>query len=411
MREQIRNALDLIDVPNDLEDSVREGIGRAKRERNGISMKRSVKKIATIAAAFALLVGIAAGAAGLSNIHINKIDDSEENPPDNISQFENLSGKASGLSVRLLGVTDDQLTVSVSNVSADSRFEGLTDIDLGTYALVDKNGNIIASDSDTNSKYDIEVAISVLNAEIDINATDEEVFYQMREQQDAFDIMLNALQNEYKIYISSLTGVDEKGNIIEIEGHWESEIRFDTVLDGSAFVADGGDVDIEFVKKEDGTQDLVITMNNTSKYPYNEVVKIWPTVYVVFDSNGTIIGGNRDYVDGGPSSGGGSGFIEASYEDGNYTIITADKGDYSIYICDFGIELTNGERYELQGSWRAGFVGEREPRTARQQYIDAYKRILENAEKLGNPGYALRWRSWALEMGIIDPETGEVYDE
>ena len=413
MKERIKNAIDLIDVPNDICEDVREGIVRVKRERNGITMNRSVKRIASIAAAFVLLVGVAVGAAKFSDLHISKYDDVNITQPDNTPDVENISTKVGGLSVRLLGVSDNKMTVSISNTSSDSRFDGLTDIDLGTYAIVDKNGNIIASDSVSNSKLDIETLLTDLNSKVDPNATEKEVYEDMNRHLEAYHVVYEAIENEYKIYVSSLKGIDKEGNVIEVKGAWESPFRLDTVLDGTAFIAEDGDVSIEFVKNEDGSQDLTISINDTSKYPYSEVVKIWPTVYFIFnDDNGELRGSSRNQPYAGPAvAGSAAGFIDTNEIDGQITIVAADKANYSIYICDFGIELANGERYELQGSWRADFIGEREPRTARQQYIDAYKRILENAEKLGDPNYALRWKDWALEVGIIDPVTGELYEE
>ena len=56
MKDDILNALGLIDVPEELEAAVNSGIERAASERRGITMKRSVKRIAAVCAAAAAAV-------------------------------------------------------------------------------------------------------------------------------------------------------------------------------------------------------------------------------------------------------------------------------------------------------------------------------------------------------------------
>ena len=56
MKEQLKNALHMIDVPDDIGDCVFEGIKRTKQERTGITMTRSVKRIAIAAVAALLLL-------------------------------------------------------------------------------------------------------------------------------------------------------------------------------------------------------------------------------------------------------------------------------------------------------------------------------------------------------------------
>lgn len=355
MKREIEKALQTIPVP-DLENSVRAGIARA--ERNGITMTRSVKKIAAISAAVVVICAVAVITVMNSRISVEKV----LNEPVADSSPIVYNDATEDISLQLCGISDTNLVVRAAvNDAESSRLGGLTTIKLGNYTVVDKDGNVVADNEGLAGTYQIDTVVYKLDKDGNVIEGLEELHEYLDRAGKEFKALCDALEKGYKLHVSSLNGTDEDGNPIEIYGDWESELVINTVLDGSAFVADDGDVSVEFVTKDDGSQDLVITMNDESKYPYSDVVTIWPTVYFTFDEDGNMMGATQ----GPPSSravrGGSFGKIFKTEEDGQITIVNAEYGHYTMRIYDLGIELANGERYELQGFWEASFDGNREP--------------------------------------------------
>ena len=354
MKNEIEKALQAISVP-DLENSVKAGIARA--ERNGLTMTRSVKKIAAIAAAFVLCI---AAVITVMNSKLS-IQKEVEAPASDVSPIV-YDNATDDISIQLCGVSETRLTVRASvNDAESSRLGGLSAVSVGNFTVVDKDGNVVADDEGLAGTYQIDTVVYKLDKDGNVIEGLEELHEYLDRAGKEFKALCDALEKGYKLHVSSLNGTDEDGNPIEIYGDWESELVINTVLDGSAFVADDGDVRVEFMTKDDGSQDLVITMNDTSKYPYSDVVTIWPTVYFTFDEDGNMMGATQ----GPPSSravrGGSFGKIFKTEEDGQITIVNAEYGHYTMRIYDLGIELANGECYELQGFWETGFDGNKEP--------------------------------------------------
>ena len=214
MKDDILNALGLIDVPEELEAAVNSGIERAASERRGITMKRSVKRIAAVCAAAAAavcLLGVSVTAAVFAgNIGKEKAysyaasyavihaEDGEK---------EELAGLVVGGNVDVGGIDESEISLGLSGMRPIYNV-GFT---AGRYSYsmkVDGKTGVVLEYTRSDSGKSADVAELPENLEVTVN--------------DAFDItsdwfgLFNVTACEDSMYKSS-SEYDENGYTVVAE--------------------------------------------------------------------------------------------------------------------------------------------------------------------------------------------------
>lgn len=328
MKHDIEKALQTIPVP-DLANEVQAGIARA--ERNRITMTRSVKKIAAIAAALVLCVGTV-GTAAVIGSNRGDVIVSDKAITLNFTGFDANSGEA----------------------TASGEYEGETGLKamrLGNYTITDENGEEYTSQINMWS-------------------------YWADENGDLHFVLIPL--GMYKVEVDSV--YDENGK--EIFGHWELDFDFSTwpydcffdprgnyhgsVEEGTAYVADEKEISLAFVDNGDGRKRLDITVDSDAE-ALKDISKIYVANFVFFDENRQFLGGGGggDFIN--PSVGIGGDFnFGDEFEWGDLNIrggvvYWEDKGANLGKICtlkiySFAVERSDGSRIEIQGDWEVDFT-------------------------------------------------------
>lgn len=359
MKHDIEKALQSIPVP-ELEDSVKAGIARA--ERNRITMTRSVKKIAAIAAALVLCIGIV-GAAAL----VGRKGDSNK-----ILTADDISLKFNGF--------NQNGTLNLSAEYIDSGKEVEIPYNLSSYTIVDENGEVVAvSDGDRLETK----GIGLVYYWSDV---DGQLYFS-------------------EIYSGKYTVIFHADNTMEstqIEGEWTIDVDLEelnyqvffdprkdyqgSVEEGTAYIADSSDITVEFVDADeplslskigfdaDGNltekyfelddSDKVMIINIISdEAPFKDIKSIGVSSCIIFDENREYSGGFASVpLEQGVGIGPGSAEFDWGlfYRNAGQVYIINDGEDQgrrcTVKIYSFIAELSDGSCVEIQGDWMVDFT-------------------------------------------------------
>lgn len=216
MKKRLENALQRIPLPNGLDKAAEEGIMRAKSERTGINMTRSVKVIAGLAAALAICCTTVVGAA-IAGGHFENLKDKRgaivgQQYVDGTDYFDvSLS----------YSKNENQLKVEAAlNENGEKEFVGGFDsIRAAEFNLMNDNGEVVATSNEDGS--------------IDFDFP-EGAFLEISED-GALTITMNGengLEN-YRVFVNKLIGSKKGDQDLEIFGNWVADTTFTFVESGA----------------------------------------------------------------------------------------------------------------------------------------------------------------------------------
>lgn len=338
MKHDIEKALQSIPVP-DLTNEVKAGIARA--ERNRFTMTRSVKRIAAIAAALVLCVGIV-GAAAL----IGRKGDSNK-----ILTADDISLKFNGF--------NQNGTLNLSAEYIDSGKEVEIPYNFSSYTIIDENGEVVAvSDGDRLETKGIGLVYYWSDG-------DGQLYFS-------------------EIYSGKYTVIFHADNTMEstqIEGEWTIDVDLEelnyqvffdprntyhgSVENGTAYVADEEEISLAFVENGDGRKRLEITVDSDAE-ALKDISKIYVANFVFFDENRQFLGGGGggDFINPLIGIEGDFNFgVEFAWGDLNIRggdVYWEDSGANLGKVCtlkiySFAVERSDGSRIEIQGDWMVDF--------------------------------------------------------
>lgn len=221
MKKRLENALHKISVPNGLDEAVAKGIMRAKNERTGINMTRSVKVIASIAAAVAICTtAVAAAVAGghlvdIKNRHGAIVGQQFVDATDYFDVSLSYSQK------------DNQLKVEAAlneNAKNEPFYGEFDSIRAAEFSIVNDNGEVVAT-SNGDGTIDFEFPDGAFS---DIS------------EDGAVIITMNGEKGveNYSVFVNKLIGSKKGDQDLEIFGNWDASVEITFT-----FVEDGADVD------------------------------------------------------------------------------------------------------------------------------------------------------------------------